>query len=346
MRTTTTTARPTSAQPTTQRRRFIRPLTSASVRFTACLTLVLGGGIAGIPAALAATDPTAVGGSTEANSEPIEITQDDSAENLERAGNFGVSPSTMSFKAVARGGSAVSDVVVVNNTTESATFVVRATGPLAAWTRFGPANQAVPEYQFDADPGTNSVRVAIDVPKEAANGSYDGAIQVIALPDETVGGNSGVSVTFEIGAALSVSGDQRLAATYSNLAVLASEVGEPVELRATVNNTGNVAVSVTAEVEILRNGLNVDTLDTATAPQTIDAGRSGDVVLNWETKDTLPGDYSVNFRLITDNLQLGSKSSSFRLEAPGKLQRSLLLDEVQVDTTTTPATLLGEPCCG
>jgi hypothetical protein len=255
-------------------------------------------------------------------------------------GSFGVSPNVLSFPGLARGASGVSDVIIVNSTEADAAFVVTSSGDTAKWTLFGPQNQAVPNYEFDAPPGVSTVRVALSVPADAPNGEYTGKVKVISQPTEDAG-TAGVSVAFEVNVEATVSGDQRLEANYSNFAVLASEVGKPVELRATVANTGNVAILVTTQIDIRRNATVVEQLDTLESPQTIDPGRSGDIVLDWDTKDTLPGDYTVEMKLLSEGLELGTKSSNFRLEAPGTFQPSVALADVSIDTAKTPPLLTG-----
>jgi hypothetical protein len=241
--------------------------------------------------------------------------------------SFGISPSTITVTSAARNGTFANDITIFNSSNESQVFQVSSIGPVATWTRFGPKESPVSQFDLSVGPGRTAVRVEIAVPSDAANGTYDGAVLLSASP--ATGSSNGVSVTFEVGISVVVDGEQIVKATYSNLAVATSEVGVPSEIRATVANTGNVALPVNATAEIKRGGVLVETLSTPSS-QTVLPGSSGDIVFNWDTKDALPGDYSVAVDITAGELKLGSKQQTFRLEAPGKLTRSLKVEGLSV----------------
>jgi uncharacterized membrane protein len=260
----------------------------------------------------------------------------DSAAPRAKTEALGVSPGSLNLRNGARNGSTVSDVSILNTTTQSQTFTAIAKGDIAKWTRFGPQGSAAKELSVEAKPGATAIRVQIDIPADAANGSYTGAIYLNSTPDPK--NATGVSVSFEIPVGLDVNGDQVIAATYSNLSVTASEIGKPATMKMTVANTGNVALPVTAFAEIKRGDAIVDKVDSAQSSQTIDPGTSGDILLDWVTKDALPGDYSITVSLEAPGVKLGSKTQTIRLEAAGALVRSAQVDSLAVTTEKGVAT--------
>jgi hypothetical protein len=241
--------------------------------------------------------------------------------------SFGVSPSDITVSNAARNGVFANDIGIFNSSSETQVFQVSATGAVASWTRFGPKESPVREYEFGVGPGRSSVRVQLDVPGDIANGTYKGAVLLSASP--TPGSANGVSVTFEVGLSVVIDGEQIIKASYSNLSINSSEVGLATEIRATVANTGNVALPVSAVAQIKRGEVVVETI-TTDSTQTLLPSSSGDILLNWDTKDALPGDYSVSVDIVAGDLKLGSKQQTFRLEAPGKLTRSLKVEELNV----------------
>ncbi len=241
--------------------------------------------------------------------------------------SFGISPSTITVSSAARNGTFANDISIINSSNETQVFQVSANGDVADWVRFGPEESPVKQFDISVAPGRTSVRVQTSIPADIANGTYGGAVLLSASPK--AGSKSGVSVTFEVGMSIVVDGEQIMKASYSNLTVGASEVGQTAEVRATVANTGNVALPVTATATIERGDVLVEKLATETS-QTVLPASSGDIILAWNTADALPGDYTVTVDITAGSLQLGTKQQTVRLEAPGKLTRALAVSNLSV----------------
>lgn len=290
---------------------FAKVASAAAMVLVGCMALPFLSATAG--AATTAAPPA-----VESAGQPVEPT------------SFGVSPGTITISDGARKAQTGSDVIVFNRSGVAAQFEASSAGDVSSWIRFGPVQAPVTRYRFGAQPGRTNIPVSISIPSDAPNGTHAGVIRLTAaaVPGQSA---SGVSVTFEIPVAITVRGDQRVGAIYSNLSVLASEVGLPVEIRATVANTGNVSLPISATAEIQRNDVTVARLDTSDATTQALPGKSSDLSLNWDTTDALPGDYIVIVDMSAGTLELGQKRHSLRLEAPGNLVRALTIQGLEVE---------------
>ncbi len=279
--------------------------------------------------ALLATLSTAVGASSASAAAIDPTTQPAITEPT----SFGVSPGSINIADGARNARAGSDIIVFNKSSIPSPFEASAAGEIAGWVRFGPTQAPVSRYRFSAQPGRTEVPISISIPPDARNGNHEGVVRVTAAaaPGE---GDSGVTVTFEIPITVTVAGEQRVGATYSNLTILATEIGEPAEIRATVANTGNVTLPVVGKVEILRNGVTIARMDSGKDGRQALPGKSVDLLLTWDTRDALPGDYTVIVDVAAGDTQLGRKQQTLRLESPGRLVRALTIAELVVEQSS------------
>ncbi len=246
------------------------------------------------------------------------------------ATSFGVSPATIEIAEAARGGSFASEIIIFNRATKPVQFSVGSAGPVGDWIRVGPEASPVKKYSFSAPPGRTLVNVAISVPTDAPNGTYEAAVTAAAQTSTTGTETSGVSVAFETTINIKVSGEQQATAVFSNLNVAASEIGRPTEIRATIANTGNVSLPLGLQAQVFRSNTLVQTLTTPKQQQVAPPGRSVDVILQWPTTDALPGDYTIEVTATAGSQTLGSKQQTVRVEAPGKLERSLKVVDLEV----------------
>lgn len=253
--------------------------------------------------------------------------------------SFGVSPATIDISDAGRGGSFASEIIVFNRATKTVQFTVASIGQVGDWIRVGPEATPVKQYTFASEPGRTLVNIAIDVPTDSPNGTYEAAVTVTAQTSAAAD-KSGVSVSFETRVTIRVSGAQRATAVFSNLSVAASEIGRPTEIRATIANTGNVSLPLGLEARVFRSKTLVQTLTTPEQQQIAPPGRSVDVILQWPTIDALPGDYTIDVAATAGGQSLGSKQQTVRVEAPGKLVRSLKITNLEVTQQTNSRPVL------
>lgn len=239
----------------------------------------------------------------------------------ESTGGFGISPGSILVEDALRGGSASSNVMILNESGRTQTFQLTTRGEVAEWVSFGEENEEVQSLTVVSEPGRQIARVAIDIPDTAQNGTYTGRINIAAIAANASDPDT-VGVSFELTLSIVVNGEQRIAAVFSNLGVVATEIGRPVTIRTSVSNSGNVSLPLSITTEVLRRGALVETLSNATSPQSVDPAQSTDVLTVWDTTDALPGDYTIRSTAKAGSLDLGTKEATFRLSGAGSLSRS------------------------
>jgi hypothetical protein len=301
-------SRPQVSYPRVSLRRRAKQTVAASAGFLTFLSVVF------VPAAATASVTSATNPSPTTVSAATQTPPDST-------GGFGISPASILVEDALRGGSASSNVMILNESGRTQTFELTTRGEIADWVTYGEKNEEVRALTVLSEPGRQIARVAIDIPSTARNGTYEGRINVAAISPSDSDPNV-VGMSFDLIVTIVVNGEQRVAAAFSNLSIVATEIGQPVTVRASIANSGNVSLPLNVTTEVLRKGALVETLSNSESPQSVDPALSTDVMTVWNTNDALPGDYTVRSTVMAGSLDLGTKEATFRLGESGSLIRS------------------------
>ncbi len=245
-----------------------------------------------------------------------------------------VFPSTLNFSDTFRGGEYLTAVGVENNAPVEATFRFQKEGGAAAWlTLVDPRDRKTEVDTVVVGPhGQGELFAKLVVPSTTANGNYGGTLTVLrSLNGETSssGGTSG-SASVNIGARVAinvnVSGTQRIQGSLDEVAIADTEVGYPVQVVATIRNTGNVMVQPKITLDVLANAGVAATGESA--DEAVYPNETKQVAATVDTSKLAPGDMQARVRVVFGDKDLGVVNKPFKLLPRGTLTRRGELDSL------------------
>lgn len=243
----------------------------------------------------------------------------------------GLYPTLVSFKNVLRGGTYQDTIGVLNGTARGQWFHISLSGQAAPWLKVTPTDGSAPIKQIWAPNGASPTRAVLQlrVPGNLANGTYHAVATIWMKPPKTKhNGPTTVGLAGEIEVTVAVTGTEVVAGqlvdayTYPKL-----EQGEPLNVFAIVNNSGNVAALPNFHFQILKHGVHHPVYNwVGTTGEPLLPGQRSTYELRWPaslTEGATLGDYtakilSVTFPQVKD---VGSWALPFRLYPFGSLHR-------------------------
>jgi hypothetical protein len=245
---------------------------------------------------------------------------------------IGVAPSFVTIDEALRGTSYTDSIILANNLPGDREFTFVPTGDIAGWATF--TDQAGAPITSIVIPhrGATTLQVIVAIPDGTANGRYEGRIEITGRPidDEAEDVSAAeLSIGAVVAVAVDVGGEMRRAGTFDDVRVEAAEVGMPLRIVAAFNNTGNVGFAPALSATVTRAGQPVDVV-APPADEVIDPGRAEDVVITWDTTDTLPGEYQVEVVATADGFTFEPIATTFRLEPAGSVERAGALESFEV----------------
>ncbi|MDD5111360.1 MAG: hypothetical protein PHG85_02320 [Candidatus Altiarchaeota archaeon] len=232
---------------------------------------------------------------------------------LTNASAIGVSPGTIAFNNMVRGGYGEKTLGISTAGNEDLTIKLEAAGDTKDWITFDPTGQiTVPKKS------AKLVTVKIAVPNTARNGQYEGTIIISTLLEGA--DNSGQSgARFMPGiivkVQLAVTGEQVEGYEVKSVSVKDTEQNYPVEFVVNVENTGNVITTPKLHFEILNSerkeiGKTMDYSETQIMPTT-----TKQFTIKMPTKGMETGAY---YAKMTSNFG-DEQTLFFQILAPGTL---------------------------
>jgi hypothetical protein len=176
------------------------------------------------------------------------------------------------------------------------------------------------------------VYARLSIPSDVANGDYNGTVLVLADVSQAGDAGSGVSIGAQIDIEVSATGTQKLSASVVDVNTTDTEEGQPLQIKAVIDNTGNVqvtpqaTVSVTGTVEVAASVIDAD-------PVPADETRTA--LFQWDTARTPPGDYVAHVAIAATGLDLGKRDLPFRIVPRGTLTRDGRLEELKLVNSPT-----------
>lgn len=258
-----------------------------------------------------------------------------------RADGIGVYPAEINFSDTLRGGEYFTTIGVINHGDQVRTFTLEASGEIASWMTFvDPEDRTKTIDHVTTTPGSDGhADVRLTVPESAQNGSYSGEVRTVAVVD---GGRiEGSGSTLSLGASIEVkaivSGNQRVAGKFLELAANDIEVGYPLRVVSKVQNDGNVRVLPQVHVEISTSAKVIGTIDTndvAIAPN-----EYRDIESQWDSNIAGPGEYLVTTTVSLPGVQLGERTRQVRIVPRGSLTRQGSFESLQLANEVVPGSV-------
>lgn len=240
-----------------------------------------------------------------------------------RAEGIGVFPALVTVDDGLRGAEYRRTVGINNDSDQEKTWLLSAEGELASWLSLETLDApGVPIDRINTAPHENKRLLAlITVPADAGNGSYTGRVRIIAEAGEDAAGGANVSLGAEIEVLLQVTGTERLSGSFTDLRTQDVEEGTPLLVSATVNNTGNIAVLPTMQLEVHdSSGAAVGSI--SSSESTVGPETSRALTAAWDTSGHAMGPYTARVSVFFRDLLIGTKEAPFEIIAPGSLVRS------------------------
>lgn len=258
-----------------------------------------------------------------------------------RADGIGVYPAEIAFPDTLRGGEYFTSIGVINHGDQSRTFTLEASGDIASWISFvDPEDRTRTIDHVTTTPGADGhADLRLSVPESAQNGSYSGEVRTVAVVD---GGKiEGSGSTLNLGASIEVkavvSGNQRVAGKFLELAANDIEVGYPLRITSKVQNDGNVRVLPIVHVEISTSARVIGTIDTNDVA--IPPNEYRDVESQWDSNVAGPGDYLVTTTVSLPGVQLGQRTRQVRILPRGSLTRQGSFESLQLANEVAPGSV-------
>ena len=230
--------------------------------------------------------------------------------------SLGISPGTISFKDVLRGGYAERVVTVSTSSDEPINCRVILGGPFKEWLSFEPGEN----FTLSAN-SRLQLKVIVKPPGDVPNGIYDGFITVRAEPTGEPGPGMGAAIATAVAmkASIEITGEEILKYKVLGIGVKDTEEKHPIEFSIEIMNEGNVKVSPLIHIDILNedkteilNSLDFsekEILPTTKATIAIKIPNDLEIGKYWADISTYLGDEIVTQRLLGfDVLERGSLS--------------------------------------
>jgi len=238
---------------------------------------------------------------------------------------LGISPSQVEQASLVRGSKLETTVTLSRaDSAGDLNFTVQGEGDIADWvtTEFGNT------FTFPSGQQRFPVDVIVNVPNDAANGSYTGNVRFISSSVNSasgIGNEIQVSVNALLKMNLTISGDQVLKYEISDVIIPAIEEGWPLELVIGIENQGNVSAAPT-KVEIdFYNKYNEQKLSSTSITNMtgskIASFSQGDYVVTTDT-DLGEGQYWARIDIYKDGEVLKNTEVIFDVVPAGSLEKT------------------------
>jgi len=167
--------------------------------------------------------------------------------NMVSAANIGVSPASLDFDDVLRGGYAQDSLIVTVDTEEPVGISLDKRGEIAEWINFSESNFSV------SRDNPKQLEVYIRPPENMPNGNYSGFISVKTR--ELGEGQEGHAVgvvrsSLDLGVDVEITDIQDISCNVVNAKVNSVEKGDEIVFDLQINNRGNVIIEPSVDIKI------------------------------------------------------------------------------------------------
>ncbi len=258
---------------------------------------------------------------------------------LARAEGIGIYPTEISFDDALRGGDYFRTVGVVNDSDFQRVFSFKPGGEAGQWLSLVDMTDRTKVVDSVLVPPHSDGRVLLrlSVQPDVANGQYAGTVTVLgeAAPVELGGGaGAGVSVGGEISIEVKVTGTQNIAGSLIDVATSDTEVGLPLQVRTTIQNSGNVRIQPQIGLAVVTQATVVGQTTFATDP--VYPQEIKTLISQWDSTNAATGDYVARVAVNFGGLDLGRRELPFKVFPRGTLTRQGVLDSLELVSQPKP----------
>lgn len=164
------------------------------------------------------------------------------------ATTIGVSPGTMKFSKVLKGGYAEQYAIVTTNFPQNLTGHIDIIGDIASWIHIG---ENTTFFEFSKN-NPYIAKIVVTPPEDAKTGNYSASVVFVTdrIKTVTTGAGSAVKASVEIRLNIEVVGEEIVACTVGAYYISSVEENQPIDFSAFILNTGNARIRPKIEINI------------------------------------------------------------------------------------------------
>ena len=222
----------------------------------------------------------------------------------------GVSPATLSYEKVLKGGSAQEQFTISSSADADVYYTIRVEGN--DWFSFEPT----PPVKVPAN-GRTRVSAIVSPPADTPTGVYNCTIYVEPGEVNVTKGEGAVMGIFPalgLRTSIEITGEQVLAGNVYRIYVEDNEIGKPVRFKISFSNTGNVRAEPEIDIEILKEEAVIDTLKKS---DEVIPGGAKEIIAEWTGNEL--GEYNANVRVLLNGDLLSQRDLKFEVLERGAL---------------------------
>lgn len=246
----------------------------------------------------------------------------------------GASPSILSFSSMLRGGYA-ERYVTVSNPGDAVSVSISADGDTAKWLNITPSSFNLSAHAFQV------ISVKVNPTSDVPNGNYKGSIVIMGAPASAAaaGGTGAIAISgVSIPVYLEISDVEHWGYTVESVSVPDTEECRPIQLIASVRNTGNVREKADFNINIANGASILKTYNWTSEEMLPTKVYSFVVRVPYELEQfrCIPiGSYVANLKAYLNNNLMHTQSLPFKIHERGSLSLSGVIAKLTVPENIT-----------
>lgn len=255
------------------------------------------------------------------------------------AQGVGIFPTSVEYEDTLREGEYFRSLGVINGGDAERVFSFEPAGEIAGWITIVDTDDRTKELEtITAAPNSQArVLVRLRVPQDAPNGTFRGVVRVVAISSapQTGGAGSTVNIGAEVLVEATVGGTQVIDGALLDASINQVELGSPLRIKSTVQNSGNVRVEPQMTLEVLDSEGNT-IFHEAFLQESVFSSETGTLVAEWDTTGQELGDYTAKASVTFGDFDLGEREFNFTILPFGTLTRQGELRELDLRLNPEP----------
>ena len=251
-----------------------------------------------------------------------------------KGGGLGVGPSYIVIDDALRNSTYTQTIYIYNENEFDSEITFEHIGETKEWTKLyedlnceSCENNPL-ESIFIKNMTTKQIFCEITVPGDAANGLYNGSIDVMSQPAEISGSNgtqSSVGLNMPVLISINVTGDEIYNLSVESIDFEDKEINYPANIKIKFKNLGNVEATPTVDITITKDDFLVDKI---TKTSRTKPGQISSLELEWNTIGKVSGEYNAYFKIYQNENIIHEQNITFELFSPGSFTREGIIEEI------------------
>lgn len=234
--------------------------------------------------------------------------------NLANAANIGISPASIEFKNVLRGGYSEKNLIISADSEDPIIIELSTRGEISKWINFSDNNFSVSKSKL------GNIKLYLNPPSDVENGNYSGFVRVITSSLGQNVENHAVGViksALELYISVEIIDREIVICSIKNLEALDTEKGDDIIFSFDFVNNGNVRIKPYSNIKIYdQDEISIVQEEEFNSPEVLPS-REEKVVLRMKSDDLTLGQYFIDI-LLPDCYV--SEKISLDILAPGALK--------------------------